>query len=105
MVAKNEISSIGMVGRTGWTTCPVENRRSAEVIVSIKSSSVRTALTSASVNSRKMGFTMLKFYRNADAEDNRRACRRRAAAADCRRLPVPARQDDARQARVGADAC
>src|SRR3954452_20995128 len=103
MVAKNEMSSMGIVGRTGCTTWPVEKRRSAEVIVSIKSSMVRTALTSASVNSRNMGFTVLKFYRNADAEDNRRACRRRAAAVDCRRIPVAARQDDARQARVAAD--
>ena len=52
MVAKNEWSSIGIVGRTGWTTRPVEKRRSAEVIVSIRSSIVRTAFTSASVSSR-----------------------------------------------------
>src|SRR5580765_64367 len=104
MVAKNETSSIGIVGRTGWTTCPAEKRRSADVIVWMRSSIVNTDLTSASVNSRNMGFTVLKFYRNADAEDNRRARGRRAATADRRRVSLAARPDDARQARVGADA-
>ena len=43
MVAEERIVAIGIVRRTGWTTRPVEKRRSADVIVSIRSSMVRTA--------------------------------------------------------------
>src|SRR5437867_3709899 len=53
MVPKNAASpSTAMTDRTGCSTRRLENRLSAEDIVSIKSSIVRTDLTSSSVSRR-----------------------------------------------------
>ena len=97
-------SSGGPAGRRGRSrsgAAPTSSSRSDRPSSGRPSRRLRSAGGIDGHGTLLRGATVLS---NAAPEDNRRARRRRAAAADRRRIPVAARQDDARQARVGARA-
>ena len=60
IVPKNASSAMGMTARTGCSIEWLENRASADAIVSIRSSIVRTAFTSASLSRWNMGMALLR---------------------------------------------